>query len=143
MLKDYLDTNHSASLPPGASLFVAGIVGGFFAAACSHPFDTAKTRMQAFPAGGTSNQYKTLSTTIATIYKEGGAKLFFKGLVPRMTRIIGGWAAVFTSPAEFLAGHHSASPSPHLSPLRERDTHMPCLHSPITADLPLQARHSF
>lgn len=31
---------------PTASMLIAGVTGGVFAAACSHPFDTAKTRMQ-------------------------------------------------------------------------------------------------
>lgn len=76
-LKDY---------PPGTSLVVAGLTGGVFAAACSHPFDTAKTRMQAFMYS--KPEYRTLRSTFATIYKEGGLPLFWRGLAPRMLRIV-------------------------------------------------------
>lgn len=33
-------------LPKGTNMLIAGVTGGVFAAACSHPFDTIKTRMQ-------------------------------------------------------------------------------------------------
>jgi hypothetical protein len=33
-------------MPKGTNMLIAGITGGVFAAACSHPFDTIKTRMQ-------------------------------------------------------------------------------------------------
>ncbi len=45
---------HSAppqELNPNVAMVAAGLTGGVFAAACSHPFDTAKTRMQV-GAGG-------------------------------------------------------------------------------------------
>ncbi len=36
----------------------------------------------------TKPEYATMPRAFATIYKEGGLVLFWKGLVPRMTRII-------------------------------------------------------
>ncbi|KAG1660966.1 hypothetical protein FOA52_005592 [Chlamydomonas sp. UWO 241] len=86
LIKSYLDDVHGASLPPGASLLLAGIAGGFCAAGASHPFDTAKTRMQAFPEA--KGDYRNLRATMSTIYREGGTKLFFKGIGARMVRII-------------------------------------------------------
>mmetsp|Transcript_12533 Transcript_12533/g.27025 ORF Transcript_12533/g.27025 Transcript_12533/m.27025 type:complete len:270 (-) Transcript_12533:957-1766(-) len=86
VLKDFLDTKYKDDLPAGSSLAIAGITGGVFAAACSHPFDTSKTRMQAFMYS--KPEYRTLSTTMATIYKEGGILRFWKGLSPRMFRIV-------------------------------------------------------
>ncbi|GLC46139.1 hypothetical protein PLESTB_001194300 [Pleodorina starrii] len=71
---------------PGLALATAGITGGVFAAACSHPFDTAKTRMQAFMYS--KPEYRNLRSTFATIYAEGGLPRFWKGLSPRMLRII-------------------------------------------------------
>ena len=49
VLKEFLDRQpalHNA--PPGSSLVLAGISAGLFAALITQPFDTAKTRMQAF-----------------------------------------------------------------------------------------------
>lgn len=86
ILKEYLDANYSKQLPPGASLLIAGITGGFFGAACSHPFDTAKTRMQAYMYS--KPEYSTLRSTIHTIVAEGGVINLWSGLLPRMTRII-------------------------------------------------------
>ncbi|GFR52575.1 hypothetical protein Agub_g15168 [Astrephomene gubernaculifera] len=70
----------------GLTLVAASILGGVFAAACSHPFDTAKTRMQAFMYD--KPEYRTLRSTFGAIYKEGGIPLFWKGLSPRMLRIV-------------------------------------------------------
>lgn len=66
---------------------IAGVAGGVFAASASHPFDTIKTRMQAFMYS--KPEYLTWTSTAATIYKEGGVLNFWRGLLPRMTRIIG------------------------------------------------------
>ena len=66
---------------------IAGVVGGVFAASASHPFDTIKTRMQAHMYS--KPEYLTWTSTAATIYKEGGVLNFWRGLLPRMTRIIG------------------------------------------------------
>lgn len=71
---------------PGMSLLLAGLAAGTFAAAASHPFDTAKTRMQAFMYS--KPEYLTTALTFQTIYKEGGLLRFWRGLLPRMTRII-------------------------------------------------------
>jgi hypothetical protein len=77
---------------------IAGIAGGAFAASASHPFDTIKTRMQA--AMYSKPEYRTWTSTAATIYKEGGVLNFWRGLLPRMTRIIGvrGWIVVLCWP---------------------------------------------
>ncbi|EFJ42250.1 hypothetical protein VOLCADRAFT_97694 [Volvox carteri f. nagariensis] len=84
IIKKSLDERMPGS--PGLSLMVAGVTGGVFAAACSHPFDTSKTRMQAFMYS--KPEYRNLRRTFATIYKEGGLLHFWKGLSPRMLRII-------------------------------------------------------
>jgi solute carrier family 25 citrate transporter 1 len=70
---------------------LSGVAGGVFAAAASHPFDTIKTRMQAFMYS--KPEYATAAATAATIYKEGGVLRFWRGLIPRMVRIIGEWAS--------------------------------------------------
>lgn len=64
----------------------AGIVGGVFAAGVSHPFDTIKTRMQAFMYS--KPDYATFWSTAKTVYGEGGLPKFWSGCIPRMTRII-------------------------------------------------------
>jgi len=75
-----------AGYSPSTSLVVSGLAGGTFGAAASHPFDTAKTRMQAFMYS--KPEYMTMKDTFSTIYREGGVLNFWRGLIPRMTRII-------------------------------------------------------
>lgn len=70
----------------GTSLLVSGMTGGIFAAAMSQPFDTMKTRMQAFMYD--KKEYHTLVSTAKQVYAEGGLARFWAGLIPRMTRII-------------------------------------------------------
>lgn len=72
---------------PAGAMAIAGVVGGVFAASASHPFDTIKTRMQAHMYS--KPEYVTWTSTASQIYKEGGVLNFWRGLLPRMTRIIG------------------------------------------------------
>ncbi len=74
-------------MSPFARTAVAGITGGFFGAFCSHPFDTAKTKMQATLYS--KPEYATLRSTISeVIQNEGGLVRLWNGIAPRMFRII-------------------------------------------------------
>mmetsp|Transcript_8894 Transcript_8894/g.15419 ORF Transcript_8894/g.15419 Transcript_8894/m.15419 type:complete len:266 (-) Transcript_8894:416-1213(-) len=77
---------HKQGYSPSVSLVVSGLAAGTFGAVASHPFDTAKTRMQAFMY--TKPEYMTMASSFAAIYKEGGITTFWKGIAPRMARII-------------------------------------------------------
>ncbi|GBF91836.1 hypothetical protein Rsub_04941 [Raphidocelis subcapitata] len=81
------DTLREKDYSPSTSMIASGIIGGVFAAAASHPFDTVKTRMQAYMYS--KPEYLTSAATARTIYAEGGPLNFWRGLLPRMTRIIG------------------------------------------------------
>lgn len=52
-------------LNPNVAMVAAGLTGGVFAAACSHPFDTAKTRMQVGADGCGDRKAKQLVAGIA------------------------------------------------------------------------------
>ncbi|KAF5832324.1 mitochondrial carrier domain-containing protein [Dunaliella salina] len=71
---------------PYTSLILAGIAGGTFGAVASHPFDTAKTRMQAFMYD--KPEYRTMLSSLRTIVQEKGVLGLWSGILPRMTRII-------------------------------------------------------
>lgn len=103
ILYDRLKSSPSlAGYPPSTAMIIAGITGGVFAAACSHPFDTVKTRMQAYMYS--KPEYLTVRRSARTIYQEGGILQFWKGLTPRMTRIV---AATFilTKVRQICVGH--------------------------------------
>ena len=79
----------------------AGILGGVFAAGASHPFDTVKTRMQAFMFDRPA--YATARSTAAAIYAEGGLPAFWRGCTPRMTRIIAATMILNTTRTQAVA----------------------------------------
>ena len=55
----------------------------------SHPFDTIKTRMQAFiePSHPKHEQYSSVPRATASILRDDGFGAFFAGVGPRMFRI--------------------------------------------------------
>lgn len=61
----------------------AGICAGAITTAISHPFDTISTLIQA-----DSNRQQNSMQTIVTLYKNNGYSGFFKGMVPRGTRVM-------------------------------------------------------
>lgn len=76
-------------LPAGSAHIAAGIGTGLFAATLSHPFDTIKTRMQAFiePSHPRHEKYSSIPRAAASILKDDGFGAFFSGLGPRAFRI--------------------------------------------------------
>jgi solute carrier family 25 citrate transporter 1 len=68
-------------------MVISGVAGGSCGAIASQPFDTMKTRMQAYMYS--KPEYLTMRSTFFTMYKEGGILGFWAGLLPRMTRIVG------------------------------------------------------
>lgn len=73
----YIDSDPMAML-------IAGMSAGVVTAVASHPFDTVATLMQADYA---RKQNVTMLQTASALYRQNGAKGFFKGVVPRGTRV--------------------------------------------------------
>ncbi|KAF8058077.1 mcfT [Scenedesmus sp. PABB004] len=109
ILYDKLKDSDALKGSPAGAMAIAGVVGGVFAACASHPFDTIKTRMQAAMYG--KPEYLTWTSTAATILAEGGVLNFWRGLLPRMTRII---AATFIliNVRSTVVGHLEAQRAP-------------------------------
>lgn len=78
------------SLPQGSAHILSGVGTGVFAATLSHPFDTIKTRMQAFiePSHPKHKHYTSLPRAVATILREDGLAAFWSGVTPRAFRIV-------------------------------------------------------
>lgn len=92
LLRSRLDDALSgAGAPPSTtSLIAGGAAAGLLATVLSQPFDTVKTRMQAFMCGGPEGQYATARSTAAAISAEGGGvSALWAGLLPRGVRIVG------------------------------------------------------
>jgi hypothetical protein len=91
IVRQMLEENEDfmASVPKGSAYIASGIGTGLFAATISHPFDTIKTKMQAFiePSHPRHKDFSSIPRTVATIFREEGAQAFFLGLGPRAFRI--------------------------------------------------------
>jgi hypothetical protein len=74
---------------PGGPVLGAGITAGIIGTVTTHPSDTIKTRMQAFPDLKANPEYRTFFSTASHIVQEGGVQSLFAGLMPRAFRIIG------------------------------------------------------
>jgi hypothetical protein len=69
---------------------ISGVLSGLLATVSTQPADVIKTRMQAFPDKSVNPEYRSLvSTARHIITTEGAGTLFFAGLLPRATRIVG------------------------------------------------------
>jgi hypothetical protein len=92
MMRELLDSSPTVQqgLPQGSAHIVSGVTTGVFAAMLSHPFDTIKTRMQAFiePGHPKHERYTSLARTVATIFREDGLTAFWSGVAPRAFRIV-------------------------------------------------------
>ena len=68
-----------------SALLLAGIVSGAAASVLTQPLDTAKTRMQANLG---VLEYATATSSIRTLWREGGVRVLWAGLLPRGGRIV-------------------------------------------------------
>ncbi|CAI5468138.1 unnamed protein product [Closterium sp. Yama58-4] len=69
---------------PVAAMATASVLAGVGAAVLTQPFDTVKTRMQANLA---DPNFRSMSGTFARMWREGGSKTLFRGLIPRAQRV--------------------------------------------------------
>ena len=83
--------------PSGIPFMIAGVTGGIFAACTSHPFDTVKTKMQAYMYS--KPVYATFLSSLKAVYQEFGVSGFYKGVTPRLFRIIGKINVNFSVPS--------------------------------------------
>jgi solute carrier family 25 citrate transporter 1 len=90
--KDLVTNNGQTKLSPILSL-IGGMLAGCFSTLGNNPFDVIKTQMQ----GKDSGQYKNTYDCFAKIWKEEGVKGFYKGMLPRMGRVVPGQGVIFMS----------------------------------------------
>jgi solute carrier family 25 citrate transporter 1 len=71
----------------------AGAIAGVIGVLANNPVDTVKTRMQGLDA----KRYQNTWDCFVKILRQEGFLAFYKGVGPRMTRIIFGQAIIFTT----------------------------------------------
>ncbi|XP_046745200.1 mitochondrial glycine transporter-like isoform X2 [Diprion similis] len=74
--QDYKNSSRTTSIH-----FACGLFAGLLASCVTQPADVIKTRMQIYP-----QEFKTLYTSLVSVYNEHGILGYFKGIVPRMLR---------------------------------------------------------
>ncbi|CAM9267509.1 unnamed protein product [Phaeothamnion confervicola] len=82
---------------------LGGMSAGCFSTLGNNPFDVVKTKMQ----GVDGNKYGGTAGCAAHIWKSEGLKGFYRGLVPRLARVVPGQGVIFMSYEviqEFVAG---------------------------------------
>ena len=87
-----LDDREVKKLSPIESL-LGGMGAGCFSTICNNPFDVVKTQMQGMQA----SQYKNTLDCFSQILKTEGAAGFYKGVLPRMGRVVPGQGIIFAS----------------------------------------------
>ncbi len=89
--KDYMLAGRD-KLSPIESL-VGGMASGCFSTICNNPFDVVKTQMQGMHA----SQYSNTFDCFKQILKTEGPKGFYKGVIPRLGRVVPGQGIIFMS----------------------------------------------
>ncbi|KAG5184642.1 mitochondrial carrier domain-containing protein [Tribonema minus] len=90
--KKWLMGNTNRTLSPLENL-LGGMSAGTFSTLGNNPFDVVKTRMQ----GLNANRYSSTLDCFAKIMTQEGIKGFYKGIVPRLGRVIPGQGIIFMS----------------------------------------------
>jgi hypothetical protein len=74
--------------------FVGGMTAGIFSTLGNHPFDVLKTRLQGIHA---DEQYYSTWDCVWQTFRTEGIPGFYKGLVPRLMRVVPGQGIIFMS----------------------------------------------
>jgi solute carrier family 25 thiamine pyrophosphate transporter 19 len=81
----FLQTALPTRLPDAAESFLAGAASGAAATTCTYPLDLLRTR---FAAQGTQKVYVSLRAAVGHIWRDEGARGFFRGLGPGLGQIV-------------------------------------------------------
>lgn len=90
--KDIVTKNGKESMTPVGAL-LGGMGAGCFSTLGNNPFDVVKTRMQ----GRDSKMYTGTVNCFYKILTEEGIASFYKGMIPRMGRVVPGQGIIFMS----------------------------------------------
>jgi len=86
---------------PSYQTMVIGLISGAMGPFSNAPIDTIKTRLQKTPAQPGETAVSRVVTIARDMFKQEGARAFYKGITPRVMRVAPGQAVTFTM-YEFL-----------------------------------------
>jgi len=88
---------------PSYQTTVIGLISGAMGPFSNAPIDTIKTRLQKTPAEPGQTAIQRVTLIAKDMFRQEGAKAFYKGITPRVMRVAPGQAVTFTV-YEFLKG---------------------------------------
>jgi solute carrier family 25 (mitochondrial citrate transporter), member 1 len=81
---------------PSYQTTVIGLISGAMGPFSNAPIDTIKTRLQKTPAEPGQSAIQRVTLIAKDMFKQEGAKAFYKGITPRVMRVAPGQAVTFT-----------------------------------------------
>ncbi|KAL1965711.1 hypothetical protein VTN77DRAFT_5211 [Rasamsonia byssochlamydoides] len=81
---------------PSYQTTVIGLISGAMGPFSNAPIDTIKTRLQRTPAEPGQSALSRITTIAKDMFKQEGARAFYKGITPRVMRVAPGQAVTFT-----------------------------------------------
>ena len=91
-----LQPEYAETQLPSYQTTVIGLVSGAMGPFSNAPIDTIKTRLQKTPAEAGETALTRVTKIAREMFKQEGAKAFYKGITPRVMRVAPGQAVTFT-----------------------------------------------
>jgi solute carrier family 25 (mitochondrial citrate transporter), member 1 len=102
LLQKWQPEYQNANLPSYQTTII-GLISGAMGPFSNAPIDTIKTRLQKTPAEPGQTALSRVTLIAKDMFRQEGAKAFYKGITPRVMRVAPGQAVTFTV-YEFLKG---------------------------------------
>ncbi|BDD55321.1 Mitochondrial succinate-fumarate transporter [Monascus purpureus] len=103
-----LQPEYNNSQLPAYQTTVIGLISGAVGPFSNAPIDTIKTRLQKTRAEPGQSAIARITSIASDMFKQEGARAFYKGITPRVMRVAPGQAVTFTV-YEYLRGKLEAS----------------------------------
>lgn len=81
---------------PAYQTMVIGLISGAVGPFSNAPIDTIKTRLQRMPSEPGQTALSRVTVITKDMFKQEGARAFYKGITPRVMRVAPGQAVTFT-----------------------------------------------
>lgn len=95
-LRSQLEKYHDSETIPSWQTGIIGLISGAMGPFSNAPIDTIKTRLQKMPAQPGDTALSRITTISKDMWKQEGARSFYKGITPRVMRVAPGQAVTFT-----------------------------------------------
>lgn len=91
-----LQPEYSNKELPSYQTMVIGLISGAMGPFSNAPIDTIKTRLQKTPGEPGQSAISRITVIAKEMFKQEGARAFYKGITPRVMRVAPGQAVTFT-----------------------------------------------